>query len=505
MMAFPRSFRSFSRFLQIGILLIAVFYAALFIAMVAMRLFYPYEVEFLEGAIADHSLRLMQGLPIYAKPDLSFVAFLYPPLYYYASAAVMEIAGISLFAPRLVSVLATLGSCTIIFFYVSRITNVKLNRSWLPSWYPLIGVALFVAGYGITGYFYDAARVDALFLFFLLSAIFVLSGARSSPQFAASALLFALAFLTKQQSLMFVGTAALWLLVKDRKQFAVFAVLIAAFSFGGVILFDRINDGWFSYYVFGIPSAKRVDFSWYSFLVILPDEAIKHWGLATFAIFAWMISRSKERLTFIRSAEGLSALMFLCSIIAMMMSYGNLGGYRNVTMPMVAMIAIALPISLNALASRGTMTHTMSDLLLLGQFAGLWISPKWEGTMFNSAANKAAGDRFIAELHTFPRPVLVPAHGFLAYLADKPMHFHEVSFADALLMKDEHARYLKATYDSALTARKYSVIIRDETPMSRPDSITGYSLQGRAFNEPLVFYSKLLDFGTRPQYIYVPK
>ena len=78
------------------------------LALSLLRLLYPYEVEWMEGAMVDHAIRILAGKPIYTAPTIDFVAWLYPPLYYYAVAAVMKLTGIGFFAGRVVSFVSTL-------------------------------------------------------------------------------------------------------------------------------------------------------------------------------------------------------------------------------------------------------------------------------------------------------------------------------------------------------------------------------------------------------------
>ena len=45
-----------------------------------LRLSYPLDLEWMEGGILTHALRLGRGLPLYAEPSVDFVSFLYTPL-----------------------------------------------------------------------------------------------------------------------------------------------------------------------------------------------------------------------------------------------------------------------------------------------------------------------------------------------------------------------------------------------------------------------------------------
>ena len=51
------------------------------------RLFHPYDLEWMEGGMLVHALRVQQGLPLYVQPSADFVPFIYPPLYHWLVAA----------------------------------------------------------------------------------------------------------------------------------------------------------------------------------------------------------------------------------------------------------------------------------------------------------------------------------------------------------------------------------------------------------------------------------
>src|SRR5258707_1959686 len=65
---------------------------AAFLAIAVARLVYPYEIEWLEGGLADEVQLILRGQMPYAAPSLHAVAFIYPPLDFYLSAAVAAVA-----------------------------------------------------------------------------------------------------------------------------------------------------------------------------------------------------------------------------------------------------------------------------------------------------------------------------------------------------------------------------------------------------------------------------
>src|SRR5688572_21865114 len=58
-----------------------LYQVALLAVTVARRLLFPYDLEWMEGGMLNHALRLAEGQPIYAPPSIDFVPYLYTPLY----------------------------------------------------------------------------------------------------------------------------------------------------------------------------------------------------------------------------------------------------------------------------------------------------------------------------------------------------------------------------------------------------------------------------------------
>ena len=61
----------------------------------ALRLGYPLDLEWMEGGVLTHALRLSKGQPLYAEPSVDFVSFLYTPLYPAVLAALSKVFGLS--------------------------------------------------------------------------------------------------------------------------------------------------------------------------------------------------------------------------------------------------------------------------------------------------------------------------------------------------------------------------------------------------------------------------
>src|SRR6478736_2503153 len=90
------------------------------------RLFYPYELEWIEGGSLQVVVRILDGFPVYSLPTPEYVAPLYMPFYFYVSALSAKLFGVGLPALRLVSYLASIMTCALISRSVWYITQSRL-------------------------------------------------------------------------------------------------------------------------------------------------------------------------------------------------------------------------------------------------------------------------------------------------------------------------------------------------------------------------------------------
>ena len=67
--------------LRLALALVSLGVLGIFGWMVAHRLPYPYDLEWMESGMLCHALRLLNGQPIYAPPSVDFIPHLYTPLW----------------------------------------------------------------------------------------------------------------------------------------------------------------------------------------------------------------------------------------------------------------------------------------------------------------------------------------------------------------------------------------------------------------------------------------
>ena len=206
------------------------------------RIGFPAEIEWMEGGMLTHAIRLANGQAIYAPPSAEFVPFFYTPGYPAALAALGKIfGGVDFGLARSVSLAATLFTLWLLFQVVRRETDTRFG---------FIAVGLYAALFRTNGAFYDLARPDSLYMALVFSGcIIIYREVRWRGVFAAS-IVFCLAFLTKQTSSVFVPPLVLYLLWRDWRQGLAFAALTTGLTSGAVWLIDQATDGWFWTYIF---------------------------------------------------------------------------------------------------------------------------------------------------------------------------------------------------------------------------------------------------------------
>ncbi|PYR92834.1 MAG: hypothetical protein DMF84_11235, partial [Acidobacteria bacterium] len=97
----------------------AAIFVVAYLLVALQRLAYPFDLEWMEGSMVHHVSRVLDTKPLYAPPTLDYTPFLYPPLYYYVSAAAARVTGLGFLPLRLVS----FGSSLVIFWFIYRIAE----------------------------------------------------------------------------------------------------------------------------------------------------------------------------------------------------------------------------------------------------------------------------------------------------------------------------------------------------------------------------------------------
>ncbi len=487
------------RALKLAVVLAGLFFAAVYLFVALSRIGYPYELEWMEGAHVDYVRRILAGRPIYIRPSIEFTPFIYTPLYFYVSALVAKITGFGLpgrgfFPLRLVSLLSSLGAFALVFLLVKREAG-----NWFAS---LTASGLLAATFHITGGYFDICRVDSLFLFVLLAAVYALRRARSALGFAAAGALFSLAFLTKQTGLIVSLPLMLWAAWAHRRRGLIFAATVVGLVAATTLIGDHLTGGWYRYYVFLLPRTHRVvDKMILGFWT--GDIAARLFAPLVLAVVYFSLARGRGR----ESAAWFYLALLAGTLSGSWVSRLNEGGVENVLMPAYAGLAIVLGLGLDA-AEKGLpraseearrLTAVLC-LLCLAQFVWLWYPP---GAHIPTQADRRGWDQVMEMAAGYPGEVYMSFHGYLLSLVGKQTTAHYAALRDVMIhdygtVDDD----LTAEIARAMKSRRFSAVVRDMGV--RPPGFKGNYRLDRKISWPDDAGWPVAGRRTRPERIYVP-
>ncbi len=420
-----------------------LFLLGLLIYTCTLRMRYPFELEWLEGATMEHVMRLLEGKGIYTEPSIEFVPFLYTPFYYIAGAAASLLLGPSLASLRLLSFLSTLAALILVYLIV-------LKFSSSPS-AAFAAAALYAGCFKACGAWMDLARVDSLFVALLLLGLYLfIRGSKAS--LAASAAAFALAIFTKQAAAL--PAAALWLygLLAERKRYSIFLLLFPLFTLLPAALFQLATRGWFLYYTVKIPLHHETDPSLY--LGFWSRDLFKN--IPIILLFAVL---------FLLKGKNAPVKVFFLAVLLMSWSLRvHSGSFKNDLMALFAAAALLAGLSFAMLRkfSEGRLLF-WSGLLL--QALLLLYNPK---PFLPTKADVAAGKKFLSLIKNFNGPVYLPSHSFIVRLAGKGQSFaHIMAVEDVRRADPERGEKLLKQLCRAFSRKKFAAVLLD-APLRQP-------------------------------------
>lgn len=489
----------------------AVLYIFIFCVIAVSRISYPYELEWMEGSSVDHVRRILSGLQLYVEPDLQFVPFIYTPLYFYVSALFSKLLGIGFFPLRMVSFLSSFGCFVILFLFVRRETN-SLECGMLSA-------GLYAATFRIGGSWFDIARVDSLFMLFLLSGIYFLRSKPSNTNLVLAGILTSLSFLTKQSAL-FVAIPLSIYCLRCLPKLArwVYPGTFLFLTGSTTLLFQWISGGWYYYYIFDLPSQHY--FKWEMLYAFWTEDLLSHLSVALAVSLLFLTYKVYER----RSNDfAFFFLLFVGMVGSSWLSRLHSGGYNNVLLPAYAIItlyfSLGIHILLPSICSKSSDNKTRSIhsdshfgpskrllyqhftiILCILFFASLFYNPLDD---VPGKTDVDAGDAFIRSLEAIEGEVLVLSHGFLPSLAGKKTHAHAMAMWDVLRGTDQSvANKLRTTIENAIHNKQFEAIVTNGPLMfALGEFEENYILERVLFDNDRVFWP-VTGAKTRPNWLY---
>lgn len=428
--------------------------------LIARRIGWPYDLEWLEGATLWHAQRLVDGQPIYPAPSLAFVPLPYTPLYPALLALVGRAVGVSYTLGRAVSVASFAGALVIGWRYVRAAGG---GRALATA-----AMAIPCAAYAPTGAWIDLARVDSLWLLFAAGGTTLAFRARrSTAGTAAAALLLVAAFFAKQTAAPLMVATALGLAVVDRRAALLFAGTLALVGLPALWAVQRASDGWFWFYVYKVHHAHRfyvaaaLRLPGRTALLLLPGVPLVALALL------------RDRAPLLRWAAWLAASAIAASAVAK----ATAGAYMNALLPAIYFGALLVGVAAarildGAEPRRAALAWALVGATIATAPGGILIalyelSPRsyqappiagYDPRPFvPQAADRAAADAFIARVRATPGEVWLASRPWYARLAGKTPLAGEMAASDL-----QPTGVAIAGLTEAMQGRRFGAVVVDE-------------------------------------------
>ncbi|MDO8281280.1 MAG: glycosyltransferase family 39 protein [Thermodesulfovibrionia bacterium] len=448
--------------------------------------------------MVDHVLRILNGQKLYTSPSIEFVASIYAPLYFYVAAAISKITGIGFFPLRLVSFISSLGSFITIYLIVKRETT--------SSFAGVLASCLFAATFQISSSWFDIARVDNLFLFLLLIALYLIRFRNSSGSLVLAGVFISLSFLTKQTALLIALPMMLYSFLRDRRSANFFIFSSLLLMGGSTLILNYIHKGWYNFYLFDLPKQHPMDMGMLT--TFWTQDILSHLSIAFIMGLVYLLtllfSCDKETIFF----------YFLMAASMIGASWGSrihVGGAENVLLPAYAAISILFGLAFHTVSQFITAISTNKRNLLMASFL-LLCTFQFYLLKYNpmrqipTEEDLEAGRKFINIMSQIKGELFMPEHGYLPTLAGKNGYAFSMSINDVIRSNAIEVKgTLLAEIRQNIQERRYaSVILSDFEPFQKDYIEQYYKVERKIFDSEDVFYP-VAGLKRRPEYIYVPK
>jgi hypothetical protein len=438
------------------------------------RMDYPFALEQLEGNSLVEVHRILTGQALYPAPTVGYVPDGYPPVYFYVSAAVARVFGVSYLSLRLVSLASSLACFALLARLVQRETGSVAAGTGAAG--------AFAATYFVAGDWMDIGRVDSLFLALSIGGLYAVRWMRGTPGAIAAGTLLAAAALTKQTGLAELVAVPGVLLLGPRRGLARVTVLTAVAVVGlSTLLLKLTSGGWYTYYIFKQMSGQSLTASNFGWFWTALAAAM---GLAACAALIGTRRVPRE-------------LLAGCAALAVG-GYATLvhsGGAINDVLPAYLAVALLAGLALGngtgesypgesspGRSGTGRLVTTVAGVLVLAQSVFL-LATSHPSRALPASASRAAGMRLVAGMRALGGDVAVPGDPGLSLQAGMTPAAVQGAAYDVIRSANRSGTVsYRHSAAAAVSARQFSAIIS--------------SGNGRAFYNPphlLEYYQECLQ------------
>lgn len=474
---------------------------ALLGAVIVGRLDYPLDLEWMEGGMLCHALRVLQGQPIYAPPSADFIPHLYTPLYPWVVASVARVTGLGYAVARGVSVLAFVLACALVARVVWRHAG---GRLWGALW-ATAAVGLVASTFPHTGSWYDLVRNDSLQLALITGALVLLAErAESRRAVIAAGALMGLAFLAKQTAAIFVLASGGLLLLRAPRRWPLYVAAVGLVAGGTTLWLQHSSGGWFWRYVFELHQGH--DVYWTRIWPQTELELCKRFPAVALLLGSWCVVALARWLWRGRRGSGREGCgwwwcgVALTGVVAAAIGFATQWAETNAFIPALFFASLLAGLAGSDLVRwagglgrwRRWRAATLA-LVVGGALAAQLVTQRYAvATHLPRAGDRAAAGALLRVLTSVGGPVLMPYHPFYPYLVGQPTHFHQMGTNDVLragwpLPPDIAARVAARRYRAIVLDRglddRYAFVLRDYeiarelAPDESPEVVTGFRVR----------------------------
>lgn len=450
------------------------------------RMFYPFDLEWIEGVTVELVRRLTEGRPIYCSPTIEYIPMVYTPLYHYLGALVSEIFGIG-FAPlRAISFVSFLLTLFVIYKIIFDVTK---DRFW-----GLIGVSLYSFSFAFCGFWFDIARIDTFANFMLIVSFYFLLREKSFTMFL-SALFAFFAFYSKQSNLIVTIFLFFPLLFEDKKRAFIFLTYYLSFVVVSTLLENYFTNGWYIFWNFFAPMSHQ--WEWSRLVTFWTTDVVPSYSIFFVLLGFWLV-KSHNVKDFPKSKY---FLFFLAGTVVNSYFFRlHQGGFLNVLIPLATSISVLLPILLDWFSRSFNISNGYRNaayVLVLVQFMVLVYNPFLQ---IPRKIDEKTGWEFINRVKNLEGEIFIPGHSFISRYAGKKSFTHYVRISEFLESKSKESANFYKEFLRELRKQKFSAIILD-SDISFPEIARYYYKSGQII-EGNGFYTVIGK--SRPQDLWLP-
>lgn len=476
-------------------------------------------LEWMEGGVVQVVARLAEGQPLYAPPSVDYVAYIYPPFYFWLTALVSKLVGVGYLAGRAVSFGAIVACFLLVYRAVlsnravlscgttiddaahnsnalledgrakgrsGSVPSVRWLRAALGSnTWGLLGVGVLAATFEASGQWFHLGRVDSLYQALLFGGALLLlvpglagKHCRGRRTVLLAGLLLGLAFLTKQTALMVVAPLLVGVWLQNRRRAVETGLMAAAVVLPVVGVLHLGSDGWSSYFLFAVAGQHGwADRAWLGFWERDLWAVAIFLGLAVWALVA--LWRSSPR------AAGPWLGLTFGVVGSGWMSRAHEGGAENVVMPVFLLIAVLAPLGCEALLSRnGDGAGWLAVTAVVGlQFVVLLPSAK---TGLPTEQQRLEHRRFQEWVLAQPGEVLVPDARWVEQDGQRTTNGLGMAARDLLRLSEEDRgrQVLAESLRRAFSDKRFATIVLSERGHLREFMGDHYGFSERLVGSP---------------------